>query len=89
MQNDVQVKGHGPQTQLVSPEAIRQAVVERLFWDPRIGGGKVDVTVAAGGDVILQGLVDTWPEARAAGDDAVRAGAAHVDNLVRVAGTAP
>jgi osmotically-inducible protein OsmY len=89
VQNDVQVKGYGAQMPLVSPDAIRHAIVERLFWDPRIGGGKVDVTVASGGEVTLQGLVDTWPEALAASDDAVREGAAHVDNLVRVAGTAP
>ena len=89
VQNDVQVKGYGAQMPLVSPDAIRHAIVERLFWDPRIGGGKVDVTVASGGEVTLHGLVDTWPEALAASDDAVREGAAHVDNLVRVAGTAP
>ena len=69
--------------------AVRHAVVERLFWDPRVGGGKVDVTVASGGEVTLKGLVETWPEALAAGDDAVREGAAHVDNLVRVARNAP
>lgn len=83
VQNELQVKGYGPGTELVTPEALRHAVVERLFWDPRIEGGKVDVTVAPGGDVTLQGLVETWPEVRAAGDDAELAGAARVDNLVR------
>ena len=62
--------------------------MESIFWDPRVEAGRVTVDVAAGGDVTLTGTVASRDEARAAYDDAIRAGAEHVTNRLRV-GEAP
>ena len=82
VQNDLQIQGND---QVVSPETIRHGVAEGLFWDPRIAvSDAIAVEVSVKGDVTLTGQVESWQEARAAGDDAVRPGAAHVINHVQV-----
>jgi osmotically-inducible protein OsmY len=59
-------------------------VIEAIFWDPRIGVDKVTVEVTPAGDVTLNGQVGSWGEAHAANSDAIKAGAARVDNRIRV-----
>jgi osmotically-inducible protein OsmY len=86
VENDVQVKGYSSATHAVPPGSIRERVREALFWDPRVGGGEIATDVTPNGDVTLTGLVYFWAEARAAGEDAVRAGAAHVVNHIHLAG---
>ena len=84
VEDDLRVRGYGAQTLAVSPDSLRHRVIEAIFWDPRVEDRKFTVEVAPNGDVTLIGAVGTWGEARAAGDDAFRAGAAHVINQVRV-----
>jgi osmotically-inducible protein OsmY len=86
VEDDLKVQGYGPEMAAVAPAAIRDATVENMFWDPRVGDSKVAVDVAPNGDVTLSGVVDSWEQARAANGDAIRAGAAHVINSIRVAG---
>ncbi|MGH7295963.1 MAG: BON domain-containing protein, partial [Polyangiaceae bacterium] len=85
VQDDLKIRGYGPQTVVVPPDAVRSRVRESIFWDPRVGPGEVQVQGGHDGDVTLGGAVDTWQEARAAVDDAVRAGAAHVTDDLHVA----
>lgn len=84
--NDLHVVGYGSETHVVSPQSIRDRAIEKIFWDPRVGAGKVTVAVASDGDVTLTGTVDSWGERQAARDDATLAGAAHVVDHVRVGG---
>lgn len=84
LEDDLQVQGYGPQTLVIPPESIRHGAIEDIFWDARVGSGKVRVDVAANGDVTLTGVVDSWQEARAAGDDAILAGAAHVLKRIHI-----
>lgn len=84
IENDIQVQGYGPRTEVVPPAAIRHRVIEAIFWYPRVGFDRIAVDVAAGGDITINGLVGSSSEAREAGEDAVAAGAAHVDNRIRV-----
>jgi osmotically-inducible protein OsmY len=84
LDDELQVPGYGSGTHVVSAESLRHDVIEAIFWDPRVGFDKVSVDVTAQGDVTLNGLVGSWGEAHAATDDAVKAGAAHVDNRIRV-----
>jgi len=87
MEDDLQVQGYGPQTHVAAPEAIRHRAIEDIFWDPRVEAGRVAVDVGPDGDVTLSGVVDSWGEARAASNDAVASGAAHVIDRIRVADT--
>jgi osmotically-inducible protein OsmY len=84
IEDDVQIVGYGPTTHVASSATIQSHASESLFDDARIPSDTVKVTVAANGDATLTGLVDDGSEARAATDDAVRAGAAHIINLIRV-----
>jgi osmotically-inducible protein OsmY len=77
VEDDLQVRGYGPRTHAI-PGTLRDNVVERIFWDPRVATGTVTTSVAPNGDVTLTGLVESWGEARAASEDAILAGAAHV-----------
>jgi hypothetical protein len=78
VENDLQVEGYGRQTHPAAPDSIRHRATQDIFWDPRVGTGKVSVDVAPDGDVTLNGVVDSWGGAQAARDDAIAAGAAHV-----------
>jgi osmotically-inducible protein OsmY len=84
LDDELQVPGYGSGTHVVSAQSLRHGVTEAIFWDPRIGFDKVTVDVTAQGDVTLNGLVGSWGEAHAATDDAIKAGAAHVDNRIRI-----
>jgi osmotically-inducible protein OsmY len=85
VEDDLQVQGYGPRTHPAAPEALRHRAIESIFWDPRVQAGKVAVDVSPDGDVTLSGVVDSWAEARAATDDAVLAGAAHVIDHIHAA----
>ncbi len=85
LDDQLKVRGYGPETLIAAPESIRHRAIENIFWDPRVASDKVSVDVDPDGDVTLSGRVDSWEEARAVNDDAVRAGAAHVMNRVQVA----
>jgi osmotically-inducible protein OsmY len=85
VEDDLQVKGYGPKTHPAKPEALRHRAVESIFWDPRVQAGRVAVDVSPDGDVTLSGVVDSWAEARAATNDAIVAGAAHVIDHIRAA----
>ena len=85
VRDDLKVDAGGPRSVAVAPDTIRRRVSEGIFWDPRVGPGEVHVDVVPDGDVTLGGAVDTWQEDHAAVDDAVRAGAAHVADHLRVA----
>jgi osmotically-inducible protein OsmY len=82
--DDLKVSGLGPDTHAMSPESLRHSVIDAIFWDPRIGFDKVTVEVTPAGDVTLNGLVGSWGEAHAATDDAIKTGAAHVDNRLGI-----
>ena len=85
--NALQVRGNDA---FIAPGTLQRGVSEGIFWDPRIASrDPIAVDVSAEGDVTLTGHVDSWQEARAAGDDAVVAGAAHVDNRLQIATDAP
>jgi osmotically-inducible protein OsmY len=84
LENDLKVRGYGPQTVVVAPEAIQRRVTDDIFWDPRVPVGRVTVKVGATGEVTLSGLVESRDEGQAAEEDAVRAGAAHVLDYIRV-----
>jgi osmotically-inducible protein OsmY len=85
--NDLQVRGNDA---FIAPGTLQRGVSEGIFWDPRIASpAPIAVDVSAEGDVTLTGHVDSWQEARAAGNDAVVAGAAHVDNRLQIATDAP
>ncbi len=86
VENDLQVRGNDL---VIAPETIRKGVVEALFWDPRIASHDIAVDVSGEGNVTLTGRAESWQEVRAAGDDAVRAGAANVDNRVQSPDEAP
>jgi osmotically-inducible protein OsmY len=86
IENDLRVPGYMPQTLVVAPDTIRHRVIEAIFWDPRVPAGRVTVDVDPRGSVTLNGQVDSSGDAQAAEDDAVRAGAAHVIDHIRVAG---
>jgi osmotically-inducible protein OsmY len=86
VENDLRVPGYVPQTEVIAPETIRHRVIEAIFWDPRVPTGEVTVEVDSRGSVTLNGQVDSWEDAQSAGEDAVRAGAAHVIDQLRVAG---
>jgi osmotically-inducible protein OsmY len=83
--DELRVRGPGPGTPAMSNDTLRHRVLEAIFWDPRIKGGNVTVEVAPDGDVTLGGQVDGWGEARAANEDAIRVGAAHVIDHVHAA----
>jgi hyperosmotically inducible protein len=85
VEDELQVKGYGPQTHPAEPEALRHRAIESIFWDPRVQAGRVAVAVSPDGDVTLSGVVDSWAEARAATNDAIVAGAAHVIDHIRAA----
>jgi osmotically-inducible protein OsmY len=86
VENDLRVKGYDSATHALPLGSMGDRVREGIFWDPRIGGGEVTTAATPNGDLTLTGLVFAWSEARAAGEDALRAGAAHVDNRIRLAG---
>jgi osmotically-inducible protein OsmY len=67
-----------------APADLGARVEDALTWDPRVGTDHVTVSVGADGNVTLSGRADTWGEARAADEDAARAGAPHVVNLIAV-----
>jgi len=81
-EDDSQVKGDG----LLSPSpTIAARAKESVFWDPRLGDRRIDVTVNLDGGVTLTGTVSTSSEVRAAEADAVLAGAARVTNRLQIA----
>jgi osmotically-inducible protein OsmY len=81
--NELQVRGNDA---FITPVALRRGVTEGIFWDPRIASpDPISVDASAEGDVTLTGHVGSWQEVRAAGDDAVAAGAAHVINNIQIA----
>jgi osmotically-inducible protein OsmY len=82
--NRIQVQGYGADTHVASAESLRHGIIEAIFWDPRIGMDQVTVDTSPAGDVTLGGVVGSWGEMHAANDDAVKAGAARVDNRIRV-----
>jgi osmotically-inducible protein OsmY len=65
-----------------TPEQIQARATDRIFWDPRVERDRVTVTVAPDGVATLKGTLDSWSEIKAAGDDALRAGAVRVINLL-------
>jgi osmotically-inducible protein OsmY len=85
VENDLEVKGYGPETHVAPAGSIRERVDENIFWDPRVEGDKIAADVAPNGDVTLTGLVYSAEEARSASQDAIKAGGAHVINRIRVA----
>jgi osmotically-inducible protein OsmY len=81
IEDDLRVGGSATQA---TPAAIEHRARENIFLDARVPSATVTVTVAPNGDATLGGVVDERSEARAANDDVVRAGAAHVISLIRV-----
>ena len=86
VENDLRARGHDSVTHVLPIGSMRDRVREGIFWDPRISGGEVATDATPNGYVTLTGLVYSWGEARAAGEDALRAGAAHVVNHIHLAG---
>jgi osmotically-inducible protein OsmY len=82
--DEIEVAGYGQGTHPASADSILHDVIEAIYWDARVETGRVTVSAVAGGDVTLTGTVDSASESRAARADAVKAGAAHVDNRIRV-----
>ena len=62
------------------PAGIKAGIEERLTWDARLPHDLVTVVVAPDGTATLTGTVNRWSELRAAGEDALRGGAARVVN---------
>lgn len=65
-----------------TPEEIKARAEDRLSWDPRVQRDRVTVSVKPDGVATLSGTLDAWSEIKAAGDDALRAGAPRVENLL-------
>jgi osmotically-inducible protein OsmY len=84
--NGLEVTGYGPKTSAVSADTIRHDIIEAIYWDARVETGRVTVSALADGNVTLTGTVDSLGESQAADEDAMRAGAAHVDNRIQVLG---
>ena len=87
VENDLTIRGYAAESSApTSPRpALRIQVIEKIFWDARVGAGKVTVDAAADGSVTLSGRVDTAEEAKAAVDDAARAGAVRVIDHLTIA----
>jgi osmotically-inducible protein OsmY len=84
------VRGNSPQTTVVATGSLAHLVTEDIFWDPRIAqDDTITVAAAPNGDVTLAGHVESTREARAANDDAIRAGAAHVIDHIEVVNVPP
>ncbi len=68
----------------LSGDALKQAILENLIWNPYVVSTNVSVVVA-GSEVTLRGMVANWHAYRQAAETARRAGAARVINELRVA----
>ncbi|MGA7121220.1 MAG: BON domain-containing protein, partial [Polyangiaceae bacterium] len=82
--DDLQVRGYGPQggrhcTGVDPASRDRGDLLGPACRNRPNHGG-----LSPGGDVTLHGQLDSWEEARAANDDAIRAGAASVINRIPV-----
>jgi osmotically-inducible protein OsmY len=66
--------------------SLRIQAIEKIFWDVRVGRGKIHVEATPEGVVTLTGTVNAADEARAAVDDAKQAGAVRVIDEISVAG---
>jgi osmotically-inducible protein OsmY len=64
-------------------------VVSQLDWDPRLDGRRVHVEASRGGKVALRGRLSSESQRQAAIDDAMRAGATEVVDLLEVIPGAP
>jgi osmotically-inducible protein OsmY len=80
--DDLHVRGNDA---FITPSTLQRGVSERIFWDPRIASPDSVAVDVSESTVTLTGRVDSWQAARAAGDDAVTAGAADVVNRLQVA----
>jgi osmotically-inducible protein OsmY len=70
----------------LAPVEVKSAIEARLFWDVMVPRERVNVAVAPDGVATLTGTVDSWSQIKAASDDALRAGAARVVDLLRLEG---
>lgn len=76
-------RGRGPKGYVRSDERIHEDVCDRLADDPTLDPSNIEVRVD-GGEVVLEGLVDTRDEKRRAEDIAESAsGVRNVKNLLR------
>jgi osmotically-inducible protein OsmY len=64
-------------------------VVSQLDWDPRLDGRRVHVEASRYGEVILRGRLASESQRDAAIDDAARAGATEITDLLEVIPGAP
>jgi osmotically-inducible protein OsmY len=64
-------------------------VLAELEWDPRLDGRRVHVEASRGGTVVLRGRLASESQRAAAVDDAERAGAKEVIDLMEVIPGAP
>jgi len=71
-------------TVVLPPVEVRDAIEDRLFWDPRVQRDRVTVAVAPGGVANLTGSLDVWSEIKAAGEDARWGGASRVVNMIKL-----
>jgi osmotically-inducible protein OsmY len=85
VENDLSIRGYAAESTTPAHPALRIRVIENIFWDARVGGGKVTVDAAPDGSVTLSGRVDTPEQAKAAVEDATRAGAVRVVDHLTVA----
>jgi osmotically-inducible protein OsmY len=81
--DSLEVEGYGRGTHAASAEAVRHDVIEAIYWDARVEVGRVQVSALADGSVTLSGTVDSASQSRAAAEDAIGAGAVHVENRIR------
>jgi osmotically-inducible protein OsmY len=67
-----------------SDTAIREDIVDQMWWSPFVDSDEVTVVVH-NGKATLTGTVDTYSERRAATENALEGGAISVDNDLKVA----
>jgi osmotically-inducible protein OsmY len=66
-------------------ELIKQNVVEQLVWDDSVDANNIRVNAVSGGIVMLEGVVSSYAEKIAAGDDVFEVpGVKHVENNLEV-----
>lgn len=70
----------------LTPEELKRAIEDRLRWDVMVQRDRVSVAVAPDGVATLTGALDSWSEIKAASDDALRAGATRVVDLLKLEG---
>jgi hyperosmotically inducible protein len=84
--DELTVAGRSAQSGQARRPALQIRVIEQIFWDVRVGRGKIHVKATPEGVVTLTGKVNAADEALAAVDDATREGAVRVVDEISVAG---